>query len=204
MCGWVSVVRPGDRRRKHKSIRVTRTLQCCSGPCQYIYIWSRLFTKSAHELPTKVWIMRYSTVHEILHVRMPLIDSESEPIWEVNVTKDIDLSNRRDPMHITWPFTNAARSVNESNVGIMWSEVILFIATHARTPWILLTRQQLSNHNGPKGIWNRPHEILFRVTLALDSGQTLKEQCASLYNTSSLLGNEGEYIPNHLETCLLR
>ena len=84
-------------------------------------------------------------------------------------------------LYITRPFTNAARSVNKSNDGMMQSEIVLFIATHARTPWTLLTRQQFVKawHNDPKVIRKRPHEILFRVTLALGSGQKLNEQCAS-------------------------
>ena len=68
------------------------------------------------------------------------------------------------------------------NVGMMRSKIVLFIATHVRTPCTLLTRQQLivePFHNGPKGIGKQPHEILFRVALALDSGKKLNEQCSS-------------------------
>ena len=40
------------------------------------------------------------------------------------MANDIDLNRRRDPMHIKEPLTNAARLVNESNVGMMRSKIV--------------------------------------------------------------------------------
>ena len=77
----------------------------------------------------------------------------------VHVTKDIDLSHSRDPMHNTRPFTNATRSVNKNDVGgMVRSEIILFITTRARIPWTLLTQQQSSNPviMAGKGFENNP------------------------------------------------
>ena len=44
-------------------------------------------------------------------------------------------------------------------------------------------------HNGPKGVWKQPHEILFKVTLALYSGQKQNEQCASQSKAEAIIFN---------------
>ena len=78
------------------------------------------------------------------------------------VAKDYDLNYRRDLVHIRRHFTNAARVLNAGNVAMIRSEIVLRIVVHTEPC-----------PEGPKGTHKWPHAILFRVIMALDSGQTL-------------------------------
>ena len=74
----------------------------------------------------------------------------------------------------------------------MQSEIVLFIATQAHTPWTVLTQQQLLNPTitAPKGFENNPMRSFSKLLyLALDSGQKQNEQCASQSKAEAIIFN---------------
>ena len=76
-------------------------------------------------------------------------------------------SHCRDSIHISRLSTNAAQLVNESNGGIIQSEITLWSHTHVRiSPNQLdLTSTIELCSKGPEKMQKHPIEILFRVTL---------------------------------------
>ena len=75
-------------------------------------------------------------------------------------TKDIYLSHCKDPVHIERPLTNTTRFVNESNIGMMRSEIVQYYGLlHTRGPpeltWFNTDCQ--TRPEGPKVMRKRPH-----------------------------------------------